>query len=559
MDSAGFLQIALYLVILTAATPILGGYMARVFGDGPAPFDRALGPVERTLYRLCGVDPRAEQHWTGYAASLLAFNLLGLLLLYALLRLQDWLPLNPQGMAGMDADLAFNTAVSFTTNTNWQAYGGEAALGYLAQMAGLTVQNFVSAATGIAVLMALIRGFARRGSRTVGNFWADLVRGTLYLLLPLSFAMALFLVWQGVPQNLGAYVTAETVEGGRQLIAQGPAASQVAIKQIGSNGGGFFGVNSAHPYENPTPASNLVQMLFLLLVAAGLTDTFGRMVGDRRQGRAIFAAMAIMLVAGIAVAVWSEAGNMEGKEVRFGIANSALWAVATTAASNGSVNAMHDSFMPLGGMVPMVNMMLGEVVFGGVGAGLYGMMIFVLLAVFIAGLMVGRTPEYLGKKIEAREIKLAMIAALTVPFGVLGLSALSLVVPDAAASIQEPGPHGLSELLYAYASGTGNNGSAFGGFGADTLFHNTAIGFAMLFGRFLVILPVLAIAGSLAAKKTLPESAGTFPTHGPLFVGLLVGTVLIVGGLTFFPALSLGPVAEHLALAQGASIPDMLR
>ncbi|EWY42438.1 ATPase [Skermanella stibiiresistens SB22] len=568
MDSAGLLQIALYLVILTALTPVLGGYMARVFGAGPAPLDRVLGPVERGLYRLCGVDPAREQHWTHYAASLLAFNLLGLLALYGLLRLQHGLPLNPADMSAVAPDLAFNTAVSFTTNTNWQAYSGEAALGYLVQMTGLTVQNFVSAATGIAVLVALIRGFARRGTRTVGNFWVDLVRGTLYLLLPLSIVLALFLVWQGVPQNFDAYVTAQTLEGGQQVIAQGPAASQIAIKQIGSNGGGFFGVNSAHPYENPTPATNLVEMLFLLALAAGLTDTFGRMVGDRRQGWAIFAAMGVMLVIGIGVATWAESatnpaliaagvdglgGNMEGKEVRFGVANSALWAVATTAASNGSVNAMHDSFMPLGGMVPMVNMMLGEVVFGGVGAGLYGMMIFVLLAVFIAGLMVGRTPEYLGKKIEAKEIKLAMIAALTVPFGVLGLSALTLVVPAAAASIQDAGPHGLSEVLYAYASGTGNNGSAFGGFGANTPFHNTALAVAMLFGRFLVILPVLAIAGTLAAKKTLPASAGTFPTHGPLFVGLLIGVVLIVGGLTFFPALSLGPIVEHLLMTQGIS------
>jgi K+-transporting ATPase ATPase A chain len=561
MDSSGLIQIVLYLVLLTALTPILGEYMARVFSGGKTVAATVIGPLERGIYRVCGVDPAGEQHWTGYAASLLAFNLLGVLLLYAILRLQAFLPLNPAGMTAMTPDLAFNTAVSFTTNTNWQSYSGEAALSYLSQMAGLTVQNFVSAATGMAVLVALIRGFSRRSARTVGNFWVDMVRATLYVLMPLSIVTALFLVWQGVPQNLDAYVTVETLEGAQQIIAQGPAASQIAIKQIGSNGGGFFGINSAHPYENPTPLSNLVEMLQLLLIASGLTWTFGRMVGDLRQGVALFAAMGLMLVVGIGVTAWAEGrtnpamaavgadslgGNMEGKEVRFGIANSALWAVATTAASNGSVNAMHDSFSALGGMVPMVNMMLGEVVFGGVGAGLYGMMVYVLLAVFIAGLMVGRTPEYLGKKIEAKEIKLAMFAALTTCFGILVFSALALVVPAGLAGIQERGPHGLSEVLYAYSSATGNNGSAFGGYTANAPYPNTTIALAILLGRFLVILPVLAIAGTLAAKKSVPASAGTFPTHGPLFVGLLVGTVAIVGGLTFFPALSLGPIAEHL-------------
>ena len=455
MDFSGLIQIVLYLVLLDSAdSAMLGEYMARVFSGEKTVASTVLGPLERGIYRVCGVDPAREQHWTGYAAALLAFNLLGVLLLYAILRLQAFLPLNPAAMTAMTPDLAFNTAVSFTTNTNWQSYSGEAALSYLSQMVGLTVQNFVSAATGMAVLVALIRGFSRRSARTVGNFWVDMVRATLYVLLPLSVVTALFLVWQGVPQNLNAYVTADTVEGARQIIAQGPAASQIAIKQIGSNGGGFFGVNSAHPYENPTPLSNLVEMLQILLIASGLTWTFGRMVGDLRQGVALFAAMGLMLVVGIGVAVWAESqpqprhgrrrrqiaalgGNMEGKEIRFGIANSALWAVATTAASNGSVNAMHDSFSALGGMVPMVNMMLGEVIFGGVGAGLYGMMIYVLLAVFIAGLMVGRTPEYLGKKIEAKEIKLAMIAALTTCFGILVFSALALVVPAGLAGIQE--------------------------------------------------------------------------------------------------------------------------
>ncbi|MGQ9370485.1 potassium-transporting ATPase subunit KdpA [Azospirillum sp. ST 5-10] len=566
MNAADILQIIVFCGLLIALTPVVGGYMARVFTGERVWLDRALGPVERGVYRVCGIQADREQHWTAYALALLAFNLLGFLLLYALLRLQAWLPLNPAGMGPVAPDLAFNTAVSFMTNTNWQAYGGESTLSYLSQMAGLTVQNFVSAATGIAVLIALIRGFARRSARTVGNFYVDVTRATLYVLLPVSVVTALFLVSQGMPQNLDAYAVATTVEGGQQVIAQGPVASQVAIKQIGSNGGGFFSINSAHPYENPTPLSNLVEMVFLLLLAAGLTSTFGRMVGDRRQGWAIFAAMGVLFLAGLGVAYWAElqgnpamiaagldpsGGNMEGKEVRFGVVNSVLWAVATTAASNGSVNSMHDSYTALGGMVPLVNMMLGEVVYGGVGAGLYGMLIFVVLAVFIAGLMVGRTPEYLGKKIEAREIKLAMVAVLTVPLGILGFSALTMVLPAGLAGIQDPGPHGLSEVLYTYSSGTGNNGSAFAGFGANSLYHNTTIALAMLLGRFLVILPVLAIAGALAAKKIIPASAGTFPTHGGLFVGLLAGVVLIVGGLTFFPALALGPVVEHLMLGTG--------
>ena len=566
MDAAGLLQILVFLALLVAVTPLLGGFMARALSGERTLLTPVLAPAERGLCRLCGVRPDEEQHWTGYALSLLAFNLLGFLLLYAILRAQAWLPLNPAGLPAVPADLAFNTAVSFMTNTNWQAYGGETTLSHFSQMAGLTVQNFLSSATGIAVLAALVRGFARRSSRTVGNFHGDLIRIVLYVLLPLALVSALVLVWQGVPQTLLAHADATTVEGGRQVIAQGPVASQMAIKQLGSNGGGFFSINSAHPYENPTPVSNLVEMLFILMIAAALTDSFGRMVGDRRQGWALFAAMAVVLVAGIAVAWWAEAqpnpafaalgvdpagGNLEGKETRFGVVNSALWAVATTAASNGSVNAMHDSFMPLGGLVALVNMLLGEVIFGGVGTGLYGMLLFVIVTVFIAGLMVGRTPEYLGKKIEAREVTLAVLAVLVTPVGVLGLGSLATVLPAARASVQDGGPHGLTEILYAYASATGNNGSAFGGYSANTLYQNSVLGLAMLIGRFLVIIPALAVAGSLAAKRAVPASAGTFPTHGALFVGLLVGVILIVGGLTFFPVLALGPVAEQLLLGTG--------
>ncbi|WP_114395835.1 potassium-transporting ATPase subunit KdpA [Oleisolibacter albus] len=577
MTAEGILQILAYLSLLLLLTPPLGAYMARVMAGERTLLTPLLAPLERGLYRLAGIDPAREQHWTAYALALLAFNLMGLLLLYAILRLQAWLPLNPAGLAPVAPDLAFNTAVSFTTNTNWQAYGGETTLSFLSQMLGLTVQNFVSAATGIAVAVALIRGFARRpqpagAGRTIGNFWADLVRGTLYILLPFALLAAIVLVWQGVPQNFDGAVTATTLEGGQQLIAQGPVASQIAIKQLGSNGGGFFNANAAHPYENPTALSNLLQSLYLLMLASGLVHSFGRMVGDVRQGRAIWMAMVLLLVAGLGIACWAEAqgnpaiaalgvdmsgsdlaagGNMEGKEVRFGPTLSALWAVATTAASNGSVNAMHDSLTPLGGLVPLVNMMLGEVIFGGVGAGLYGMLVFVILAVFIAGLMVGRTPEYLGKKIEAREIKLALIAVLVFPLGALGGAALTTVLPSALASVQDPGPHGLSEILYAYTSATANNGSAFAGFGANTLFHNSLTGLAMLLGRFAIIVPTLAIAGSLAGKKAAPAGPGTFPTHGALFIVLLIGTILIVGGLTFFPALALGPIAEHLSLQAG--------
>lgn len=566
MDANGILQILIFIALVTALTPLLGGFMARVFEGEKTVLSPLLEPVERVIYKVCDVAPEREQHWTTYALAMLAFNLLGFAAVYGLQRLQGLLPLNPAEMGAVAPDLALNTAISFMTNTNWQAYGGESTLSYLTQMLGLTVQNFVSAATGIAVLVALIRGFARRQARTVGNFWVDLTRSTLYVLLPLSIVAALFLVWQGMPQNFSPYVTAEMVEGGQQVIAQGPVASQVAIKQLGSNGGGFFNVNSAHPYENPTALTNLVETVFLLMIAAALTNTFGRMVKDQRQGWAIFAAMGVMFLIGLGVAYFQEAqgnpaltalgvdvtmGNMEGKEVRFGVAPSALWATATTAASNGSVNAMHDSFTPLGGMVPLVNIMLGEVVFGGVGAGLYGMLVFVVVTMFIAGLMVGRTPEYLGKKIEAKEVKLAVIAILAPIVGILGLGGLAIALPLGQAGIAAPGPHGLTELLYAFASASGNNGSAFAGFGANTPFLNAALAAAMLIGRFAIIVPVLAIAGSIGAKKIVPPSAGTFPTHGPLFITLLVGVVLIVGGLTFFPVLALGPIVEHLMLAAG--------
>ncbi|KZD09730.1 potassium-transporting ATPase subunit KdpA [Oceanibaculum pacificum] len=562
MSPTDLLQILLFLALILALAPFLGAYMAKVF-EGRVAF---LAPAERAIYAACGTDASEEQSWGRYLGAVLLFNLTGFALLFTLLLTQHWLPWNPAGMTALDWDLAFNTAVSFVTNTNWQAYGGESTLSYFSQMAGLTVQNFVSAATGIAVAVAITRGIARRQARTLGNFTVDLTRGVLYILLPLSILVALALVWQGVPQNLAAYVDASTVEGAQQILAQGPAASQIAIKQLGTNGGGFFSVNSAHPYENPTPISNLIQMVAILAIPAGLALTYGHMVGDKRQGWAIFAAMGVLFLAGLAVTYWAEmqgnpllaslpvdqaAGNMEGKETRFGVVNSVLWAVSTTAASNGSVNAMHDSFTPLGGLVLLLNIQLGEIIYGGVGAGLYGMLLFVVLAVFIAGLMVGRTPEYLGKKIEAREVKLAVLGMLSMPVGILGFGALAAVLPVALASVQDAGPHGLSEILYAYSSATGNNGSAFAGYGADTPYQNVMLGLAMILGRYAFIAAMLAIAGSLAAKKIAPPSAGSFPTHGPLFVGLLVGTILIVGGLTFFPVLALGPVAEHLAMLAG--------
>ncbi|MQT11829.1 potassium-transporting ATPase subunit KdpA [Segnochrobactrum spirostomi] len=564
MTLNGWIQIALYCAIVLALVKPVGAYMTRVFDGGRTWLSPVLRPVEGALYRLAGVDERQEQTWFGYTVAMLAVNLAGFLLLYGLQRVQGMLPYNPAGMTATTPDLSFNTAISFVTNTNWQAYAGETTMSYLVQMAGLTVQNFLSAATGVALALALIRGFARASTRTVGNFWVDLVRCILYVLLPVCILYALFLVWQGVPQNLSAYVDATTLEGAHQTIAQGPVASQEAIKMLGTNGGGFFNANSAHPYENPTALTNFIQMISIFVIGAGLTNVFGRMVGDERQGWAILAAMGVLFLAGVVVTYWAEAqgtpmlhalglhgGNMEGKEVRFGIVASALFAVITTAASCGAVNAMHDSFTALGGMIPIINMELGEVIVGGVGAGLYGMMIFVIVTIFVAGLMVGRTPEYLGKKIEAKEVKMAMLAMLCLPLMMLGLAAIATVIPQGTGAVANAGPHGFSEILYAYTSAAANNGSAFGGLSANSPWYNLSLGLGMFVGRFFVIIPALAIAGSLAAKKKLAPSAGTFPTHGGLFVGLLVGVILIVGGLTFFPALALGPIVEHLAAVAG--------
>lgn len=570
MTINGWLQIALYCALILLLTKPVGAYMTRVFSGHYT----LLGPVERVLYRAAGVRPEAEQHWVVYATAMLAFNGAGFLLLYALQRTQALLPLNPQGLSAVPPDLAFNTAVSFVTNTNWQSYVPETTMSYLVQMLGLTVQNFVSAATGIALAVALIRGFARRSATTIGNFWVDLTRATLYVLLPLSIIAALLLVWQGVPQNLNAFIQATTLEGASQIIAQGPVASQEAIKMLGTNGGGFFNANSSHPYENPSALSNLLEMTLIFLIGAGLTNVFGRMVGDQRQGWAILAAMGALFVAGVTIAYMAEAagnpaftaagvdqvasalqagGNMEGKEVRFGIANSALFATITTAASCGAVNTMHDSMTPLGGMVPLVNILLGEIIVGGVGAGLYGMLLFVVIAMFVAGLMVGRTPEYIGKKLEAREVKMAMLAILALPFSILGFTAWAVVIPAGTGAMANAGPHGFVEVLYAFTSATGNNGSAFAGLSANSPFLNTTLGLAMLVGRFLMIVPMLAMAGSLAAKKIVPSSAGTFPTHGLLFVSLVVGVILITGGLTFLPALALGPVVEHLSMLVGTT------
>ncbi|GJD53603.1 Potassium-transporting ATPase potassium-binding subunit [Methylobacterium crusticola] len=564
MTLIGWIQIALYCAVVLALVKPLGIYMTRVFTGERTLLSPVLRPVERGLYRLAGIDERQEQHWLSYAGAMVVFHIAGFLVLYGILRLQAVLPLNPADQSAVASDLAFNTSTSFVTNTNWQSYGGESTLSYLSQMLGLTHQNFLSAASGIAVAVALIRGFARASTRTLGSFWVDLTRATLYVLLPICIPYALFLVWQGMPQTLGSYVDATTLEGGRQTIALGPVASQVAIKMLGTNGGGFFNANAAHPFENPTALSNFVQMVSIFALGAALTNVFGRMVGDERQGWAILGAMGVLFLAGIAVTYWAEAagnpllhalgvpgGNLEGKEVRFGIAASALFAVVTTAASCGAVNAMHDSFTALGGMIPLINMQLGEIIIGGVGAGLYGMLIFVVVAIFVAGLMVGRTPEYLGKKIEAKEVKMAMLGILCLPLMMLGFTALATVLPAGLAGPANAGPHGFSEILYAYTSAAANNGSAFAGLSANTLFYNTTLAVAMLVGRFFVKIPALAIAGSLAAKKTVPTSAGTFPTHGGLFVGLLVGVVLIIGGLTFFPALALGPIVEHLAGAAG--------
>ena len=566
MTIVGWLQIALFCLVVVALVKPLGFYMTRVFTGERTPLTPILNPVERGLYRLAGIDENHEQHWLAYTAAMLAFQIVGFVILYAVLRLQGVLPFNPAGMANVAPDLAFNTAVSFLTNTNWQNYGGESTMSYLSQMLALTTQNFLSAATGVALAVALIRGFARASFRTIGSFWVDVTRCTLYVLLPICVVYALFLVWEGIPQTLGPYVEASTLEGGKQTIALGPVASQVAIKMLGTNGGGFFNANAAHPFENPTALSNFVQMVSIFAIGAALTNVFGRMVGDERQGWAILAAMGILFLAGVAVAYWAEAsgnpllhalglqgGNLEGKEVRFGIVASALFAVVTTAASCGAVNAMHDSFTALGGMIPLINMELGEIIVGGVGAGLYGMLIFVIVAIFVAGLMVGRTPEYLGKKIEAKEVKMAMLAILCLPLMMLGFSAAATVLPSAVASIANPGPHGFSEILYAYTSAAANNGSAFGGLTGNTLWYNVTLAVAMLVGRFFMIVPAMAIAGSLAAKKTVPVSVGTLPTHGGLFVGLLVGVILIVGGLTFFLALALGPIVEHFSMIGGQS------
>ena len=592
MTRVEILQVVVFIGLIAACARPLGGFMARVF-EGQRTF---LHPVLRWLevltYKVTGIREDTEQRWTQYTAALLSFSLWGFILTYLLQRLQGFLPFNPRhfGAGSVTPDVAFNTAASFVTNTNWQAYSGESALSYFAQMAALAVQNFTSAAAGIAIAVALIRGFTRQERRTIGNFWVDATRATVYVLLPVSAAAALLFVSQGVIQNLNPYTEAATVEGGRQLLAQGPVASQEAIKQLGTNGGGFFNANAAHPFENPTPASNLLSMFLIFVIPGALTYTFGSMAGDTRQGWAIFAAFAVMFLIGVFVCYGAEqagnplvaklgiqtaataaqpGGNMEGKEVRYGIAGSALYATVTTAASCGAVNSMHDSFTPLGGLVPLFNIMTGEVIFGGVGAGLYGILLYCILAVFIAGLMVGRTPEYLGKKIEQKEVKMAMLAVIATAFSILVFSALSLAITfgakgywnppgPAAANLGNGGPHGLTEMLYAYVSATGNNGSAFGGLIPNTPWYDLTIGLAMWIGRFLFLIPLLAAAGSLAAKRKIPQTAGTFPTHGPLFVGLLVGTVLIVGALTFFPALSLGPIVEHFLMHEGRLFSLML-
>jgi K+-transporting ATPase ATPase A chain len=599
MTSNSYFQIIVYVTTLLMLAKPLGWYMARVYEAEPVGLNRLLAPVERLIYRLSGVNPKEQMRWTDYAIGFLVFNLLGALAVFGLQRLQAYLPFNPQNLPGVSPDSSFNTAASFATNTNWQGYGGETTMSYLTQMLGLTVQNFVSAAAGMAVLVALIRGFTRRNADTIGNFWVDLTRSTLYILMPLSLILALVLVGQGVVQTFSPYQTVPLVEtvtyeqpklgadgqalqdaGGKpvmepvevkeQVVAVGPAASQVAIKQLGTNGGGFFNVNSAHPLENPTPLSNFLEMLAILLIPGALCYTFGMMVGDTRQGWAILAAMTLVFVALVFVTVPAEqsgnpalpalmsidqsagiaqaGGNMEGKETRFGITNSALWAVVTTSASNGSVNSMHDSFTPIGGMVPMWLMQLGEVIFGGVGSGLYGMIMFAIVAVFVSGLMIGRTPEYLGKKIEAYEMKMAAIAILIPPLVVLGGTAIAVMVDIGKSSVFNPGAHGFSEVLYAFSSAGNNNGSAFGGLSANTPFYNAMLGLAMLFSRYWLAVPVLAIAGSLAAKKKVPVGLGTLPTHTPLFVALLIGVVLMVGALTFVPALALGPVVEHLQM-----------
>ncbi len=572
MSSNLLIQLAVYFLIVAVISVPLGLYMARVFSHERTLLDPVLSPVEKLIYKICGIHPGVEMGWAGYATSMLAFSLISMIFLYALQRLQYYLPFNPQGLAGVAPGLAFNTAASFATNTNWQAYSGEQTMSYLTQMLGLTSHNFLSAAAGIAMAAAVIRGFARRSAKTIGNFWVDLTRTTLWVLIPISLIFALVLVWQGVPDNLGPYVNATTLEGDSQTIAEGPVASQEVIKELGTNGGGFMNANSAHPYENPTPLTNLLEMLAIFSIGAGMTHTFGKMVGDRRQGWTLFAVMSILFVVGAGAAGLAEqhgnpqftamgidpaasgaqsGGNMEGKEVRFGIVESAMWATATTDTSCGAVNSMHDSYTPLGGLVPMINMQLGEVIFGGVGSGLYGIIVMAVLAVFIAGLMVGRTPEYLGKKIEAREMKLAMLYVLIFPAVILIPTAVATVLPAGLSSMSNPGPHGFSQILYAYTEAGANNGSAFAGLNANTAFYNVTMAIVMLLGRFMMAIPALAIAGSVAAKKTTAVSAGTFPTDGVPFVLLLIGVILIVGALTFFCAVALGPIVEQLLMASG--------
>jgi K+-transporting ATPase ATPase A chain len=566
MTLNGWFQIAIILATVLLAAAPHGAFIAKVYSGKRTIHSPMLSPVERGFYALAGVDPAREQGWRFYALAMLLFNAAGFVLLYAILRLQGFLPFNPQGFGAVSPDLAFNTAVSFVTNTNWQSYGGETTMSHFSQMAGLTVQNFLSAATGLALAVALVRGFARSKAGTVGNFWVDMTRSTLYVLLPLSFATAILLVALGMPQTMLASVDATTLEGAKQTIAIGSVASQVAIKQLGTNGGGFFNANAAHPFENPTALTNVIQVWQMLVISVAIVFAFGRLIGDNRQARALIWVMGVLLVAGIAITYAAEAagtpmlhaagvnpadGNMEGKEVRFGLALSALWAAVTTGLSCGAVNAMHASFTPIGGLTPLFLIQLGEILPGGVGSGLYGILVMAIIAVFVAGLMVGRTPEYLGKKIEAKEVKMAMLAVLILPTAILGFSAIAAVIPQGLAGLLNAGPHGLSEILYAYSSAAGNNGSAFAGLTANSPWYNTTLGLAMLLGRFAYIVPMLAIAGSLAAKTRLESSTGTFPTHGPLFIGLLIGVNLVLGGLQFFPALALGPIAEQVLMLAG--------
>jgi potassium-transporting ATPase potassium-binding subunit len=564
MTALGWIQILLFCAIIVAIAPVLGAYMTRVFNGEHTFLSIILRPVEHAIYKIAGVDERREQNWLMYTIGMLLFHVGGFLILYALMRLQAGLPFNPAEQSAVAEDLSFNTAASFVTNTNWQNYGGESTMSYLVQMLGLTHQNYLSGATGIVLAVALIRGFARHSVQTVGNFWIDITRCTLYILIPICIPVALFFVWEGMPQTLGPYVEATTLEGAKQTIAVGPVASQEVIKMLGTNGGGFFNANSAHPFENPTALSNFIEMMLIFAIGASMTNVFGRMVGNQRQGWAILAVMGVLFIAGVVVCYAAEAhgndflnamgltgGNMEGKETRLGIIGSALFVVVTTTASCGAVNAMHDSLTALGGMIPLINIQLGEVIVGGVGSGMYGMLLFVIISIFVAGLMVGRTPEYVGKKIEAKEVKMAMLAVLVLPLMYLGWTAVAMEVPSAVSAMGNPGPHGFTEVLYAYVSQDGNNGSAFAGLSANTLFYNLSGAIAMFVGRFWMIIPTMAIAGSLAAKKSIPASAGTFPTTGGLFVGLVVGVIVIVGGLTFFPALALGPIVEQLAMNAG--------